>query len=162
MRCALALFVALPLVLTGCVDRETARRVFAAVRSDGVRPDELPVARNRELPFRYPPSLYANKIQGNVTLRLFIDSLGAVRQESTRVERSSGYAAFDSAAVKGSAQLTFAPARTRGRPMGVSILLPVFFRHPEASALPGDTILQRRGGRGARGGNGSREGRPSP
>jgi TonB family protein len=144
MRRALALFVALPLVLTGCVDRETAQRVFAAVRPDGARPDELPVARNRELPFRYPSSLYANKIQGNVTLRLFIDSLGAVRPESTRVERSSGYAALDSAAVKGSEQLTFTPARTRGRPKGVSILLPVYFRHPEAAGLPGDTVLRPR------------------
>ena len=144
MRCALALSLVIPLVVAACVDRETAQRALAAVRADGTRPDELPVARNRELPFRYPPSLYANKIQGNVTLRLFIDSLGAVLPESTRVERSSGYTALDSAAVKGSEQLLFAPARARGRPTGVSILLPVYFRHPDATALPGDTVLKPR------------------
>jgi hypothetical protein len=27
--------------------------------------------------------------------------------------------------------------------MGVSILFPVYFRHPEAHALPGDTILNK-------------------
>ena len=142
MRCALALSLVVPLVLAACVDRETAERALAAVRADGTRPDELPVAKNRELPFRYPSSLYANKVQGNVTLRLFIDSLGAVLPESTRVERSSGYTALDSAAVKGSEQLSFAPAKSRGRSMGVSILLPVYFRHPEAAALPGDTVLK--------------------
>jgi len=148
MHRALASLLLVSLLLPGCVDRDTARRLFAAVRSDAAEPDQLPAARNAELPFRYPPSLYANKIQGNVTLRLFIDSAGAVLPESTRVERSSGYAAFDSAAVKGSEQLSFEPARTRGRPTGVSILLPIFFRHPEARALPGDTVLRGQG-RGA-------------
>ena len=142
MRCALALSLVVPLVLAACVDRETAERALAAVRADGTRPDELPVAKNRELPFRYPPSLYANKVQGNVTLRLFIDSLGAVLPESTRVERSSGYTALDPAAVKGSEQLSFAPAKSRCRSMGGSILRPVNFRHPEAAAIPWDTVLK--------------------
>jgi hypothetical protein len=32
----------------------------------------------------------------------------------------------------------------RGEPMAVSVLFPVYFRHPEANPLPGDTILGRR------------------
>jgi TonB family protein len=106
------------------------------------RPDELPVMLNREPPFRYPALLYAQKVQGNVTLRIFIDRDGRVRPESTRVEESSGYASLDSSAVTGSPDLRFVPAKLNGEPMAVSILFPVFFRHPEASPLPGDTVLK--------------------
>ncbi|MFN2567654.1 MAG: energy transducer TonB [Gemmatimonadaceae bacterium] len=102
-----------------------------------------PVMLNQEPPFRYPVSLYAKKIQGNVTLRIFVDSDGRVRPESTRVAESSGYTSFDSAAVAGSQELHFAPARQQGEPVAVSILFPVFFRHPEASPLPEDTVLKR-------------------
>jgi len=102
-----------------------------------------PPVPDQEVPFRYPASLYAQRIQGNVTLRIFIDRDGRVWPESTRVEESSGYASFDSAAVTGSQDLRFRPARRRGKPVAVSILFPVFFRHPEASPLPGDTVLKR-------------------
>ena len=105
------------------------------------RPDEAPVAVNKILPFRYPASLYARKIQGNVTLRLFVDSDGRVRVDSTRVEESSGYSSLDSAAVVGSQDLQFVPAKLHGEPMGVAVLFPVYFRHPEAAPLPGDTVL---------------------
>jgi TonB family protein len=98
---------------------------------------------NTELPFRYPAALYARKVQGNVTLRLHIDRDGQVRSDSTRIEESSGYPSLDSAAVKGSQELRFVPAKLHGDPTPVTILFPVYFRHPEAHALPGDTILKR-------------------
>jgi TonB family protein len=110
----------------------------------GSRPDEPPVMVNKDLPFRYPPPLYARKIQGNVTLRLYIDPDGRIRPESTRVEESSGYTSLDSAAVRGSQELYFIPAKLHGEPMGVVVLFPVYFRHPEAAPLPGDTILAKR------------------
>lgn len=113
----------------------------------GQRPDEPPVMVNSELPFHYPAALYARKLQGNVTLRLFIDINGATVADSTRVEEPSGYAGFDSAAVVGARALRFVPAKFRGEPMGMTILFPVYFRHPEMPALPGDSILKR-GGRG--------------
>ena len=109
----------------------------------GPRPEVLPRMTNRDLPFRYPAALYSQKVQGNVTLRIYIDSTGKVTPDSTRVVETSGYSALDSAAVRGSRELNFVPARRRGAPMPVSILFPVYFRHPEAAALPGDTILQR-------------------
>jgi TonB family protein len=108
------------------------------------RPDEPPVMVNAELPFRYPPTLYARRIQGNVMLRLFVDRDGRILPESTRVEQSSGYPPLDSAAVVGSQELYFIPAKLDGQPMAVSVLFPVYFRHPEAAPLPGDTILARR------------------
>jgi TonB family protein len=109
----------------------------------GPRPDVLPVMLNKELPFRYPPSLYAKKVQANVTLRVFIDKEGSIVSESTHVAESSGYAPLDSAAVRGSNELRFIPAKTRGQAVPVSILFPVYFRHPDAPPLPGDTILKK-------------------
>ena len=96
---------------------------------------------NKELPFRYPPALYAQKVQGNVTLRLYIDSDGQVRPDSTRIEESSGYRGARFGGSEGLAGAAFVPAKLRGEPMPVSILFPVYFRHPEAPPLPGDTIL---------------------
>jgi protein TonB len=98
---------------------------------------------NKELPFRYPPSLYSQKVQANVTLRVFIDKEGAIVAESTHVAESSGFPPLDSAAVRGSTELRFIPAKTRGQAVPVSILFPVYFRHPEAPPLPGDTILKK-------------------
>jgi TonB family protein len=126
-----------------CGDHETSQRVAQAFQAGAATPDEVPRMLNTELPFRYPAALYARKIQGNVTLRLRIDRDGQVSADSTRIEESSGYVALDSAAVKGSQELQFIPAKLRGEPMPVTILFPVYFRHPDAPALPGDTILRR-------------------
>ena len=101
---------------------------------------------NRDLPFHYPGSLYARRLQGNVTLRLHVDADGQTVPESTKVVETSGHAAFDSAAIAGSHDLRFVPAKLRGEPMGMTILFPVYFRHPEAPALPGDSALKKRGG----------------
>jgi TonB family protein len=132
---------ALAIGTMACSDASGERRTL---RVPGVpeRPDENPVMVNAELPFRYPPALYTRRVQGNVTLRLFIDRDGRVLPESTRVEESSGYSSLDSAAVRGSQELHFVPAKLRGEPMGVSVLFPVHFRHPEAPPLPGDTAIR--------------------
>src|SRR4051794_30842548 len=110
----------------------------------GRQPDIAPVMLNKELPFRYPPALYAQKVQGNVTLRIFIDSNGAIVPDSTRIAETSGFTALDSAAMKGSRDLRFEPAKTMGQPVPVSILLPVYFRHPDAPPLAGDSVIIKR------------------
>jgi TonB family protein len=140
---ALAMVLLVPL-LSGCIDDETAQGIASTIQLGGSRPDEMPAMLNIELPFRYPAPLYAQKVQGNVELRLFIDSTGVVRPESTMVQTSSGYGALDSAAVLGSRELRFVPAKKDGVPMAVSVVIPVYFRHPEAPPLPGDTIIGRR------------------
>jgi protein TonB len=133
----------LPLAATlACIDRDTAQAAVRSLQSGPPTPDTLPAMTNPELPFTYPPALYAQRVQGNVTLRIFIDSTGAVRPESTAVAEASGYPALDSAAVTGSRDLRFRPAKFGARPGGVSILFPVFFRHPQGAPLPGDTILR--------------------
>jgi TonB family protein len=126
-------------VLAGC-SKGDSNLPFQTV---GRQPDVPPVMLNKELPFRYPPALYAQKVQGNVTLRIFIDSQGAIVPDSTRIAETSGFTALDSAAMKGSRDLKFEPAKTQGQPVPVSILLPVFFRHPDAPPLAGDSIIKR-------------------
>jgi TonB family protein len=135
-------FLALLLVTVvgGCKKGEGSGLSFQTV---GRQPDVPPVMLNKELPFRYPPALYAQKVQGNVTLRIYIDSNGAIVPDSTRVAETSGFSALDSAAMKGSRDLKFEPAKTRSQPVPVSILLPVFFRHPDALPLSGDSIIKR-------------------
>ena len=131
------------LAFMSCVDQDTPKKVAHVFHAGRTTPDEKPRMLNDDLPFHYPPALYAQRVQGNVTLRLYVDRTGQVTPDSTRIEESSGYASLDSAAVKGSQELRFAPAKLRGESLGVSILFPVYFRHPEARALPGDTILRR-------------------
>lgn len=145
-RAAPALFVLLALggLSAACMDKDTTQKVAQAFQAGTSMPDEVPRMINTELPFRYPTALYAQRVQGNVTLRLRIDRDGQVRSDSTRIEESSGYQALDSAAVKGSQELRFVPARLHGEAMEVTILFPVYFRHPGAHPLPGDTILNKR------------------
>ena len=119
-----------------------------APRLEQPQPDERPQMVNSQLPFHYPGALYARRLQGNVTLRLFVAASGQTVPESTRVEESSGQSAFDSAAVAGSRELRFVPAKLHGEPMGMTILFPVYFRHPEAPPLPGDTAIRKQSGNG--------------
>ena len=132
------------LASAACVDDDTVRGIASTIQFGATRPDEMPVMLNTELPFRYPPALYAQKVQGNVELRIFVDSTGVVRPESTQVQTSSGFGALDSAAVLGARELRFVPAKKEGVPMAVAVVFPVYFRHPEAAPLPGDTIIGRR------------------
>lgn len=139
MRLVSMALVAVVLV-AGCKKGDGSGLPFQTV---GRQPDVAPVMLNKELPFRYPPALYAQKVQGNVTLRIFIDQEGAIVADSTRIAETSGFTALDSAAMKGSRDLKFEPAKTQGQPVPVSILLPVFFRHPDAPPLAGDSIIVR-------------------
>ena len=131
---------AILVLATACKKGEGSNLPFQTV---GHQPDVAPVMLNKELPFRYPPALYAQKVQGNVTLRIYIDRDGSIVADSTRVAETSGFNALDSAAMKGSRDLRFEPATTQGIPVPVSILLPVFFRHPDAPPLAGDSVIKR-------------------
>jgi TonB family protein len=127
-------------LLAACSKGDGTKTAFDAGMA---RPDTYPIMLNKDMPFRYPPALYAEKVQGNVTLRLYVDKDGSVVDDSTRVIESSNIAPLDSAAIKGSRELKFVPAKLRGTPMPVSILFPVYFRHPDAPPPPGDSILKK-------------------
>lgn len=128
------------LACVACNQHADAKTAFT---NDDVRPDVLPVMLNKELPFHYPPVLYAEKVQGNVVLRLYVNADGSVVNDSTRVAESSNNATLDSAALKGARDLRFVPAKRHGTPMPVSILFPVYFRHPEVPPPAGDTLLRK-------------------
>ena len=102
--------------------------------ADTGRPDrdDPPVALDAEPPVTYPTNLYQQKIEGTVTLRLFVTETGGVVPESTRVAESSGYAEFDSAAVAGVPRMRFAPAQRDGRAVATAFTQPVHFRLPQA------------------------------
>src|SRR6266508_3931142 len=89
---------------------------------------EAPVALNPDVPIAYPPALFDQKVEGDVTLRLFVDSTGKLTPESTRVADPSGYPALDSAALAGATSLRFAPAKRHGVPVATAFLQPVEFR----------------------------------
>lgn len=138
----IALLAAFVFVVVACGSKSTDTAKTAFDRGVA-RPNSYPVMLNKDMPFRYPPALYAEKVQGNVTLRLYVDTAGAVVNDSTKVVESSKSAMLDSAAIKGARELHFMPAKLRGAPMSVSILFPVYFRHPEAAPPAGDTILKK-------------------
>lgn len=141
LRAAVAVTAVATLALfAACSKGDGTKTAFDAGMA---RPDTYPIMLNKEMPFRYPPALYAEKVQGNVTLRLYVDKDGSVVDDSTRVIESSNIAPLDSAAIKGSRELKFVPAKLRGTPMPVSILFPVYFRHPDAPPPPGDSILKK-------------------
>lgn len=102
-----------------------------------------PTLLTRDLPFVYPPALYASRVEGDVGLHLFIDSLGLVVPESTTIAEPSGHAEFDSAAVAGAPYLEFQPARDGRSRVGKAVLLPVKFRVPADSQRP-DTLPKKR------------------
>lgn len=89
---------------------------------------EAPVALNPDVPIAYPPALFEQRVEGDVMLRLFVDSAGTLIPESTRVAEPSGYPALDSAALAGSAALRFAPAKRHGVEVATAFLQPVEFR----------------------------------
>lgn len=105
-----------------------------------VRADELPAMLNERSPFAYPPEAWAQRIQGDVTLRVHVDAAGRAVRESTTVARTSGVPSLDSAALSAVPRMRFRPARRDGVPVGLSLLVPVQFRHPEGPPLPGDTL----------------------
>jgi protein TonB len=104
---------------------------------------ETPPRQVSESPFQYPEELWDAQVEGQTTLRLFISDHGSV--DTVRIEKGSGYAAFDSAALAGSRSLRFQPATRGGEAVAAWFLLPVKFElNPADSAAappsaPADT-----------------------
>jgi TonB family protein len=120
--------------LSACDARDdgTMRLVDPIASAPAIPAEEPPVAINSVSPVRYPPALLAQRIEGRVLLRLYVDSAGNVVPDSTRVAESSGYPALDSAALVGAPELRFSPALHQGRPVAAPFLQPVQFRGPRS------------------------------
>lgn len=115
-------------LLGACACRSSAPQSGGQTSQAAPPESEAPVALNPDMPIAYPPALYEQKVEGDVTMRLFVDSTGKLIPESTRVVEASGYPALDSAALAGAAALRFAPAKRNGVPVATAFLQPVEFR----------------------------------
>ncbi len=116
------------LLLAGCIDQHGAQKAIDAILPSGARPEVMPRMLNREVPFVYPRAQFDARLNGDVLLRLWIDTSGTPLRDSTKVQEHAVHAAFDSAAMAGATTLQFSPAMQGGRPVAVSVLLPVQFR----------------------------------
>ena len=130
--CRVSLALAITTAACGPKDDGTMRLVDRSAPATVSPAEEPPVAINPVSPVRYPAALLEQGIEGQVLLRLYVDSLGQVVPDSTRIEESSGYPALDSAAVAGSPELRFSPALHRGRPIAAPFIQPIQFRGPRA------------------------------
>lgn len=123
------------LVLAAACGRPDTTTVRLPEQPPAHRLEDPPVVVNAESPITYPPALFSRALEGRVVLRLYVDQTGRAVPESTGVAESSGYPAFDSAALAGASQLRFAPALRNGTPVATLFLLPVDFRHPQAGGI---------------------------
>lgn len=116
-------------LLAACAAEESTPN--GEVTNQPQRHFEAPVVVNAESPIDYPRTLYEQRVEGTVVLRLFVDDTGAIVSDSTQIAEASGYPALDSAALAGVTEMRFAPAQRDGRPVATSFLQPVHFRLPD-------------------------------
>ena len=134
MRIRLPVLALLILVACGGDRDETVR--LPARPAAGKQGLELPpVPLNANSPATYPPALVSQGIEGTVLLRLYVDTLGRIQNDSTRIAESSGYPALDSAALRAAPELRFAPAERDGRRIAALFLQPFHFRTPSGRGV---------------------------
>jgi len=96
--------------------------------------EEVPPQQISASTFHYPEDLWDAGVEGETLLRVRVTTEGAV--DTAVVERSSGEAAFDSAAVQGAYDLRFEPAQRGDRAIEAWVLLPVQFNREGDAAEP--------------------------
>lgn len=95
---------------------------------------EQPAPLYGEAPIDYPLQLWDQDMEGSTMLRVRVTDVGAV--DSVEVVESSGYAAFDSAAMAGAKAMRFRPARRDGKRIEVWARVPVHFsKRPRPDTL---------------------------
>ena len=130
---------AIAIAIAGC--HGSAPRADSATGQAAPPPEsEAPVALNPNVPIAYPAALFDQKVEGDVTLRLYVDSTGKLIPESMRVAEPSGYPALDSAALAGASALRFAPAKRHGIAVATAFLQPVEFRQVGTTRAGGGTV----------------------
>lgn len=77
-------------------------------------------------PFEYPVDLWEQQAEGETMLLVHVTEIGDV--DSVSVDMSSGFPAFDSAAVRGAHKLKFSPARQGDLRIPAWTRVPVRFR----------------------------------
>ncbi|MGE0158774.1 MAG: energy transducer TonB [Gemmatimonadales bacterium] len=95
---------------------------------------EQPTPLYGQVPIDYPLHMWDQDKEGETILRVRVTDVGAV--DSVEVLRTSGFGAFDSAAVVGARALRFTPARRDGERIAVWAEVPVYFsKRPRPDSL---------------------------
>ena len=117
---------------------------FIALGASGACGDEAaieqPTPLYGEVPIEYPLHMWDQDMEGETLLRVRVSDVGVV--DSVEVLESSGFAAFDSAAMAGAHDLRFTPARREGKRIAVWAEVPVYFSkrpRPDTLGLPSPT-----------------------
>ena len=117
---------------------------FVVLAAGGACADEAEIEQPRplygEVPIEYPLHMWDQDMEGETLLRVRVNDVGVV--DSVEVLRSSGFAAFDSAATAGAHDLRFTPARRDGDRIAVWAEVPVYFSkrpRPDSLGLPSPT-----------------------
>lgn len=109
-------------LLLACADSEQPQE---AIEPPEVLSDSTPIA--------YPVELWDERISGETVLLVRISELGAV--DSVLVEKSSGYAEFDSAAVQGARTMRWSAGKQGPRRVAMWAKLPVRFARDTAKKM---------------------------
>ncbi|GMR13672.1 MAG: hypothetical protein BMS9Abin29_1884 [Gemmatimonadota bacterium] len=97
----------------------------AAVACGGDQDVQRPSPLMAGVSIEYPLELWDQGIEGECLVKVRVNALGGV--DSAVVVESSGYAAFDSAAIQGARSLRFHPAMKGGKRIEVWAQVPVHF-----------------------------------
>jgi TonB family protein len=98
---------------------------------------DAPVPLSDAASIEYPVALWDRKVEGETEVLIHVNAQGDV--DSALVAKTSGYAAFDSAAVSGARQMRFAPGRRGDKRIAMWTRIPVRFAQ-DSSAVIGDPM----------------------
>ncbi len=102
----------------------SGQSVGSGTGQGGIAVDRMPVAVKRVKPV-YPMDARRRGISGQVTLRLYVDAEGGVREVQVQAAEPAGV--FEEKAVEAARKWRFEPAVFKGAPVGVWMTLPVRF-----------------------------------
>jgi TonB family protein len=107
--------------------------IFAAACTPKDTTVTQPVALSDSNPVRYPVALWDQHVEGETVLLVHVNARGDV--DSTRVEKSSGQAAFDSAASAGARKMRFSPGKLGDVVAAMWTRMPVRFSMDSTAAI---------------------------
>ena len=121
--------------MNGVVHRVLGAFVAATCAGCGEEAEiEQPRPLYGEVPIDYPLHMWDQDKEGETILRVRVSDVGTV--DSVEVLQSSGFGAFDSAAVAGAVALRFTPARRDGERIAVWAEVPVYFsKRPRTDSI---------------------------
>lgn len=107
--------------------------VLAACEQAAEEPLQQPVPMAEKNPVEYPVSMWDRKVEGETMLLVHVNEYGDV--DSAYVEKTSGHADFDTAAVKGAKLLRFTPGRRGEKHIAMWTRLPIRFALDSTATL---------------------------